>query len=287
MNAADPYARLRDMLATKGAATTGEQPNGDKTGGSPSEQLLAHFKLLNEQLARSATTSDEVAKVFDVDSQLTKANQDLLQQARELPAPLDVWVAGVAADVGSLAVKSARSRIAELWTADSASLCSSIVTGRYPFDRASSRDVAIADFTRLFAPTGVFQSFFKQRMEPFVDKTTTPWSWKAPSAPPAFPAAPSPSSKMPTRFRAPFPEWQRDADGFDQCQTRLAHQCLQRGDAGNRRRAGRLLSWTDPGEIDYLALARKHGEPVAHRLPAGRLAAGEDRKRRLVALPAV
>lgn len=191
VNASDPYARLRDMLATKGAATTGEQANGDKTGGSPSEQLLAHFKLLNEQLARSATTSDEVAKVFDVDSQLTKANQDLLQQARELPAPLDVWVAGVAADVGSLAVKSARSRIAELWTADSASLCSSIVTGRYPFDRTSTRDVAIADFTRLFGPAGVFQSFFKQRMEPFVDKTTTPWSWKG-----TFGAAGLPSSAV-------------------------------------------------------------------------------------------
>ncbi|QTK82976.1 type VI secretion system membrane subunit TssM [Agrobacterium tumefaciens] len=191
VNASDPYARLRDMLATKGAATTGEQGNGDKTGGSPSEQLLAHFKLLNEQLARSATTSDEVAKVFDVDSQLTKANQDLLQQARELPAPLDVWVAGVAADVGSLAVKSARSRIAELWTSDSASLCSSIVTGRYPFDRTSTRDVAIADFTRLFGPAGVFQSFFKQRMEPFVDKTTTPWSWKG-----TFGAAGLPSSAV-------------------------------------------------------------------------------------------
>lgn len=191
VNASDPYARLRDMLATKDAATTGEQANGDKTGGSPSEQLLAHFKLLNEQLARSATTSNEVAKVFDVDSQLTKANQDLLQQARELPAPLDVWVAGVAADVGSLAVKSARSRIAELWASDSASLCSSIVTGRYPFDRTSARDVAIADFTRLFGPAGVFQSFFKQRMEPFVDKTTTPWSWKG-----TFGAAGLPSSAV-------------------------------------------------------------------------------------------
>lgn len=191
VNASDPYARLRDMLETKDAATTGEQANGDKTGGSPSEQLLAHFKLLNEQLARSATTSDEVAKVFDVDSQLTKANQDLLQQARELPAPLDVWVAGVAADVGSLAVKSARSRIAELWASDSASLCSSIVTGRYPFDRTSARDVAIADFTRLFGPAGVFQSFFKQRMEPFVDKTTTPWSWKG-----TFGAAGLPSSAV-------------------------------------------------------------------------------------------
>lgn len=71
MNAADPYARLRDMLAAKGTTATGEA-NGGKAGGSPSEQLLAHFKMLNEQLARSATTSDEVARVFDVDSQAHK-----------------------------------------------------------------------------------------------------------------------------------------------------------------------------------------------------------------------
>lgn len=192
VNAVDPYARLRDMLAAKsGAPPAGGETSAGKGAASPSEQLLANFKMLNEQLARSATTSDEVARVFDVDSQLTKANQDLLQQARDLPAPLDVWVAGVAADVGSLAVKSARGRIAELWAADSASLCSSIVTGRYPFDRSSSRDVAIADFTRLFGPTGVFQTFFKQRMEPFVDKTTTPWSWKG-----TFGAAGIPSSAI-------------------------------------------------------------------------------------------
>lgn len=181
VEAADPYARLREMLADKGAGAPQTPASGQTTdarSGSPSEQLLANIKALHEQLARSSTTSDEVAKVFDVDSQLTKANQDLLQQARQLPRPLDVWVAGLAADVGSLAVKSARSRIADLWVAEGASLCSSIVSGRYPFDRASPRDVAMADFTRLFGPTGTFQSFFKQRMEPFVDKTTTPWSWK-------------------------------------------------------------------------------------------------------------
>lgn len=181
VDAADPYARLREMLADKGPEKAQTHANGqasDARSGSPSEQLLANIKTLHEQLARSSTTSDEVAKVFDVDSQLTKANQDLLQQARQLPGPLDVWVAGLAADVGSLAVKSARSRIADLWVAEGASLCSTIVSGRYPFDRASPRDVAMADFTRLFGPTGTFQSFFKQRMEPFVDKTTTPWSWK-------------------------------------------------------------------------------------------------------------
>ncbi|WP_337270438.1 type VI secretion system membrane subunit TssM [Oryzifoliimicrobium ureilyticus] len=177
VNAPDPYGRLRDLNPANSAvsAVTG----GDKQANqNPAQSLLAALKSLNEQLARSSTSSDEVAKVFDVDSQLTKANQDLLQQARQLPAPLDSWVAGLSADTGSLAVKSARSRIADLWSAEGASLCSSVVTGRYPFDRSSPRDVAMADFTRLFGPTGLFQTFFKQRLEPFVDKTATPWGWK-------------------------------------------------------------------------------------------------------------
>lgn len=179
MAAPDPYSRLREALDTPAAddsrkATTDKQ---DKPS-SQVEAILPVITALHDQLARSVTSSAEVAKVFDVDSQLTRANQDLLQDARRLPGPLDGWMAGLAADTGSLAVKSARSRIGDLWSSEGAGLCSSIVTGRYPFDRASSRDVAMNDFIRLFGPKGLFQTFFKQRMEPFVDQSISPWGWK-------------------------------------------------------------------------------------------------------------
>jgi len=136
------------------------------------------LQKVHEQLSRAATSTAEVAQVFDVGSQLTSANQDLLQEARQLPAPVDAWLAGVAADVGSLAVKSARSRMSDAWSAEAAGFCSNAVTGRYPFDRESQRDVAMSDFIRLFGPEGLFQSFFKEKLEAFVDTSAKPWGWK-------------------------------------------------------------------------------------------------------------
>ncbi len=188
VNAADPYARLRDAFAAKpgtGSTPASQKPETD----TPGAMLLTKIKALHDQLARSATSSAEVAKVFDVDSQLTKSNEDLLQLSRQLPAPLDAWTAGLAADVGSIAAKAARNRASDVWSADGAALCSSIVAGRYPFVRSAERDVSLADFTRLFGPNGLFRTFFKQRLEPFVDKTATPWGWKGTFGAPGQPSA--------------------------------------------------------------------------------------------------
>ncbi|TCR02924.1 type VI secretion system membrane subunit TssM [Neorhizobium sp. JUb45] len=178
-NAPDLYSGLREALAapTDSAVTavTGQSADAPK---SQIGQLQPALHKVAEQLFRATTSSAEIAKVFDVDSQLTDANQELLQQARRLPNPVDSWMAGVAADVGSLAVKSARGRINDAWAAEGASYCSSVVTGRYPFDRESSRDVAMSDFVRLFGPKGLFKSFFDDRLSAFVDTSASPWGWK-------------------------------------------------------------------------------------------------------------
>ena len=36
----------------------------------------------------------------------------------------------------------------------------------------------MADFVRLFGPSGLFHTFFKDRLEAFVDTSATPWSWR-------------------------------------------------------------------------------------------------------------
>ncbi|MGH6858761.1 MAG: type VI secretion system membrane subunit TssM [Phyllobacterium sp.] len=173
-NAPDPFGRLREALETP-------KPADSETGEKPRSQLGALqpiLKTIYGQLSRATTSTAEVAKVFDVDSQLAEANQALLEEARRLPSPVDTWMAGIAADIGSLAVKTARLRLGNLWAADGERLCSSIVVGRYPFDRTSRRDVSMADFIRLFGPSGAFHSFFKDRLEAFIDTSTTPWSWR-------------------------------------------------------------------------------------------------------------
>jgi len=189
-NAPDPFGRLREALK----APAGQSPPAEQPKDAPRSeigQLEPILQRVQEQLSRATTSTAEVAKVFDVDSQLTNANQDLLQQARKLPAPVDTWMAGLAADVGSLAVKSARSRISDAWAAEGAGFCSNVVTGRYPFERKSPRDVAMSDFIRLFGPEGLFKTFFKEKLEAFVDTSASPWGWKG-----TFGAASIPSTAI-------------------------------------------------------------------------------------------
>ncbi|RFB83162.1 type VI secretion protein IcmF [Rhizobium leguminosarum bv. trifolii] len=187
-DAPDPFGRLREALK----APAGQSPLPDQSKEAPRsaiEQLEPILQKVQEQLSRATTSTAEVAKVFDVDSQLTDANQDLLQQARKLPAPVDTWMAGLAADVGSLAVKSARSRISDAWAAEGAGFCANVVGGRYPFDRKSARDVAMTDFVRLFGPEGLFKTFFKEKLEAFVDTSASPWGWKGTFGAASIPSA--------------------------------------------------------------------------------------------------
>jgi type VI secretion system protein ImpL len=57
--------------------------------------------------------------------------------------------------------------------------CSEVVRDRYPFVAGSATDVPLADFGRLFGHGGVFDTFFKSELEPLVDSSRTPWSWRA------------------------------------------------------------------------------------------------------------
>ena len=180
-NAPDPYAPLRAALEVPHGAKPDDSAQAEGSKDTARSQIQALQPILQNvynQLSRASTSTAEVARVFDASGQLTSANQDLLQQARGLPAPADTLMAGVTADIGSLAVKTARSRINDLWAAEGANLCAGIVTGRYPFDRTSSQDVAMADFVRLFGPQGLFQNFFKNRLEAFVDTSAQPWGWR-------------------------------------------------------------------------------------------------------------
>lgn len=54
-------------------------------------------------------------------------------------------------------------------------LCRGIET-RFPFRRqVNAPDMPVDDFIRLFAPGGVFDSFFTQHLRPYADTTQRPW----------------------------------------------------------------------------------------------------------------
>ncbi len=57
--------------------------------------------------------------------------------------------------------------------------CSIVIGDRYPFVESSAVDVPLADFGRVFGYGGVFDTFFKSELEPLVDVSRSPWTWRA------------------------------------------------------------------------------------------------------------
>jgi type VI secretion system protein ImpL len=59
-----------------------------------------------------------------------------------------------------------------------AEFCVRAISGRYPFVRSSGNDTTAEDFARLFAPSGLLDSFFQKHLMAHVDTSLTPWQFK-------------------------------------------------------------------------------------------------------------
>ena len=49
------------------------------------------------------------------------------------------------------------------------------MNGRYPFTRGAAAEIPLDDFTKLFAPGGKLDTYFKAQIAPFVDMSTRSW----------------------------------------------------------------------------------------------------------------
>jgi type VI secretion system protein ImpL len=56
-----------------------------------------------------------------------------------------------------------------------AMLCQAAVTGRYPFRPGAAAEIPLDDFGRLFAPGGMFDTYFTAQLRPFVDTSGRTW----------------------------------------------------------------------------------------------------------------
>jgi type VI secretion system protein ImpL len=99
----------------------------------------------------------------------------LQAEAARLPQPARGLLEGLAKDSGGLAARTSRivksTQIAGTVTRQ----CHEAVSGRYPFVRTASKEVAVDDFSRLFGPGGVFDEHFQRELAPVVDTASSPW----------------------------------------------------------------------------------------------------------------
>ena len=148
-------------------------------GAAPIDATLKAVGQIQQQLAAMGGGIGDTSALATVTSQAQAgAVEQLRMAAMQLPAPIAAMVSQVGAKGVAVAQAAAGSELANRYRTEVAGECQQLIAGRYPFVRGSGNDVALADFGRVFGPAGVFDTFFKERLQPLVDTSTSPWRWK-------------------------------------------------------------------------------------------------------------
>ena len=188
--AASP-APLAGLIATPAMAGEPTQPAADAAieqhyaslrtlvqDGQPAAPLDGLFRLVNALQAELAQTGAGAAGAAPAGGDPV---QLLLAEAQRQPAPVARWLRQIA-DSGRNALSG--NAAAATTAAFSASngpdaLCRQVVDGRYPFQRGAGQDAPLDDFSRLFAPNGLLDSFFQAQVKPYVDTSHAVWRLRA------------------------------------------------------------------------------------------------------------
>lgn len=185
--------KLRRFEQTFGAVPAAEQPgarvtqhfqaiakliDGPPGSSAPIEQTLAAIGHVQKRLAGMGGALGKTDVLTGVGSQdEASALEDLRVVAMQLPAPVAGLVVQIGAKGEAAASAEAGNELTRRYQTEVIAPCRQLVGGRYPF-AAQGADLALADFATMFAPGGVFDTFFRTRLDPLVDTSTTPWRWK-------------------------------------------------------------------------------------------------------------
>lgn len=147
-------------------------------GRRPVDQLLQTFSEISQNLAIAATNPAQSAAA---NAALVPLIATLRANSSRYPAPFDGMIVQAVNDFEGDATGATVALLRQALAEQVTGVCNEIVTNRYPFTKASARDVPLADFARLFAPGQIMDKFYKERLEPFVDTSKPQWSWRVDS----------------------------------------------------------------------------------------------------------
>lgn len=100
-------------------------------------------------------------------------------EATRMPEPLRGMLQTLSQASAQQALGATRLTLSAGIASDIGDFCRQAISGRYPFNRGSTRDVTQDDFARLFAPGGLFDTVFQKQLAPYVDTGTRPWSLRS------------------------------------------------------------------------------------------------------------
>ena len=153
-------------------------------GQAPLDQVLALLARTRDQLQSVGSGLGETSAL----DALTKSGQadalqGLAEAAKQLPPPVDAMIGQFGIRTVAVASTQAHADLTHRYQDQVSNECQKLVAGRYPFGRDGASDVPLDDFAQVFGPSGVFEKFFHENLEPLVDTSTSPWRWRPGAAP--------------------------------------------------------------------------------------------------------
>jgi type VI secretion system protein ImpL len=148
-------------------------------GAAPIDQLLARIGEVNKRLQQLGPEVGSQPAITGLsDPGLREALGALRQYGTNAPPVVRALVETVGEGATEVVVGDARGELEGRYLDNVVAECRSILTDRYPFAPAATREVPIADFGRLFGYKGVYERFFAAFLAPLVDTSQRPWRWR-------------------------------------------------------------------------------------------------------------
>jgi type VI secretion system protein ImpL len=174
------------MIVTAHFQPVRELMTGDE-GKKPLDSIIQSMSEIQQQLD---TLGPDAAGADP--SQFLKSQsfrgllQTLQQQAAALPpGGLRALVLQIAGMAGMNIRESATGEIEKLYEQQVLPTCRALIANRYPFSSETQPDVQLADFATVFGYDGLFDKFFSDHLQDYVDTSEGSWRWRPGSITPS------------------------------------------------------------------------------------------------------
>lgn len=148
------------------------------SNGSGPSPITASLQVMNEAAAVIASARQQIKAGGSVPPSLAGALERVRSEAKRVPPPLNTMYEDLAVATSAYVGREVRGTIGGNINATIGDFCRRSILGRYPFTRSAGRDVTADDFATLFSVGGRMDEFFRTNLQPMVDISTTPWSFK-------------------------------------------------------------------------------------------------------------
>jgi type VI secretion system protein ImpL len=138
----------------------------------PIEDIIATLNEITSNLILAATTPSQTQRAVTA---LQESVSKLRSSSARFPKPFSDMLQGIAADVEREVGLASAGQLQVALRDQVTPVCQQTIN-HYPFVRGGS-DLPLADFGRLFGAGGTMDTFFKQYLEPSVDKSKAQWTW--------------------------------------------------------------------------------------------------------------